>query len=112
MSMVFCRGCAKEIHDTAPYCPNCGAPQPGATTVQRGISPWLAITSIVLAILAIICAVKVESFDHDQVVGGAALAVLALAAGAINLHQKKTGKGISITAVVLAAVSFFILTGS
>ncbi|MGF6090395.1 DUF805 domain-containing protein [Pseudomonas sp. 18173] len=27
MSMVFCRGCAKEIHNTAVACPQCGAPQ-------------------------------------------------------------------------------------
>lgn len=27
MSMVFCRGCGKEIHQTAPTCPFCGAPQ-------------------------------------------------------------------------------------
>jgi hypothetical protein len=27
MGMVFCRGCAKEIHETAPVCPACGAPQ-------------------------------------------------------------------------------------
>lgn len=25
--MVFCRGCGKEIHETAPTCPHCGAPQ-------------------------------------------------------------------------------------
>lgn len=27
MSMVFCRGCGKEIHETAVTCPHCGAPQ-------------------------------------------------------------------------------------
>ncbi|MDY7536675.1 TM2 domain-containing protein [Undibacterium sp. RTI2.1] len=27
MSMVFCRGCGKEIHVTAVTCPHCGAPQ-------------------------------------------------------------------------------------
>lgn len=27
MSMVFCRGCAKEIHNTAVACPGCGAQQ-------------------------------------------------------------------------------------
>ncbi len=27
MAMVFCRGCGKEIHETAPMCPHCGAPQ-------------------------------------------------------------------------------------
>ncbi len=25
--MVFCRGCGTEIHETAPVCPKCGAPQ-------------------------------------------------------------------------------------
>ncbi len=27
MSMVFCKGCGKEIHESAPTCPHCGAPQ-------------------------------------------------------------------------------------
>ncbi|MBK5002444.1 DUF805 domain-containing protein [Pseudomonas sp. S31] len=27
MSMVFCRGCAKEIHESALSCPGCGATQ-------------------------------------------------------------------------------------
>lgn len=25
--MIFCRGCGKEIHETALACPQCGAPQ-------------------------------------------------------------------------------------
>lgn len=25
--MAFCRGCGKEIHETALSCPHCGAPQ-------------------------------------------------------------------------------------
>lgn len=27
IEMVFCRGCGKEIHETAPTCPHCGALQ-------------------------------------------------------------------------------------
>jgi TM2 domain-containing membrane protein YozV len=27
MAMVFCRGCGKEIHDSAQTCPSCGAVQ-------------------------------------------------------------------------------------
>ncbi|MGC0865943.1 NINE protein [Pantoea agglomerans] len=27
--MVFCRGCGKEIHESARACPNCGATQSG-----------------------------------------------------------------------------------
>ncbi|MFM2408895.1 MAG: hypothetical protein RL358_1637 [Pseudomonadota bacterium] len=31
MSMVFCRGCGKEIHESALGCPQCGALQKSAT---------------------------------------------------------------------------------
>ena len=39
MGMVFCRGCGKEIHETAPACPHCGAPQavPAAADGKRSI---------------------------------------------------------------------------
>lgn len=35
-SFVFCRGCGKQIHETANTCPQCGAPQapPAPTTFQ------------------------------------------------------------------------------
>ena len=32
MAMVHCRACGKEIHETAPTCPHCGASQLGPTT--------------------------------------------------------------------------------
>ena len=111
MPMVFCRGCGKEIHDTAPLCPHCGAPELQTPQSAEG-TPWLAITSVVLALFAAICAVQVNQFDHDQIVGGLAISIVALVAGAINLQQKKPGKGISITAVIVAAVSFLILIGT
>lgn len=37
-TFVHCRGCGQQIHETAPTCPKCGAPQyPGApqSTVHR-----------------------------------------------------------------------------
>lgn len=44
MNMVYCRGCAKQIHETAPTCPQCGAPQTtarGKTTYSSyGEVPW------------------------------------------------------------------------
>ena len=58
MGMVFCRGCGKEIHESAPMCPHCGAPH---TAVSKGKMPyssydqvpwyrknWFAITSFFL----------------------------------------------------------------
>lgn len=38
MAMVFCRGCGKEIHETALACPMCGAPQAGPGTSTPAVS--------------------------------------------------------------------------
>lgn len=36
MSMVFCRGCGKEIHESAVTCPSCGAPQNTPAASEKG----------------------------------------------------------------------------
>ena len=44
MNMVFCRGCGKQIHETAPSCPACGALQnlPAGTAPVATMSPLWA----------------------------------------------------------------------
>lgn len=40
MAMVFCRGCGKEIHESASACPHCGAAQrsgAGKSKVTAGV---------------------------------------------------------------------------
>jgi len=45
MSMVFCRGCAKQIHESAVSCPGCGATQSGGSATaalpDSGGNPYL-----------------------------------------------------------------------
>lgn len=38
MSMVFCRGCGKEIHETAATCPHCGAQQILSTPAAANVA--------------------------------------------------------------------------
>src|SRR5664280_1999466 len=44
MAMVFCRGCGKEIYETAPSCPHCGVLQNILTIttelVPDGVRGW------------------------------------------------------------------------
>ena len=44
MTMVYCRGCGKEIHETAPTCPHCGALQKisrsSSDLIPDGIKGW------------------------------------------------------------------------
>ena len=38
--MVYCRGCGKEIHESALACPNCGAQQgPAPSATDRRLLP-------------------------------------------------------------------------
>lgn len=39
MTMVFCRSCAKELHESAPACVQCGAPQARVVGVDRDAIP-------------------------------------------------------------------------
>jgi TM2 domain-containing membrane protein YozV len=39
--MVFCRGCGKEIHESAVSCPQCGAMQTIPTTDKRLLPAFL-----------------------------------------------------------------------
>lgn len=39
MGMVFCRGCGREIHETAVSCPQCGATQGVKSLSQKRILP-------------------------------------------------------------------------
>lgn len=43
--MVFCRGCGKEIHETAKACPHCGAAQ---TSVPQGSKNRIAAALLAL----------------------------------------------------------------
>jgi len=41
MSMVFCRACGKDIHESAPTCPNCGAPKVLlSSSIPEGVKGW------------------------------------------------------------------------
>lgn len=49
--MVHCRGCGKEIHDTAQTCPQCGAPQQATNmTAQK---PWGTGRMIIYSIFSL-----------------------------------------------------------
>ena len=64
--MVFCRGCGKEIHETAVSCPHCGAVQHVTAKLHKNQSGtiWLSgkskVTAGVLALL--LCGFGIHKF--------------------------------------------------
>jgi hypothetical protein len=114
MTMAFCRGCGKEIHESAPLCPHCGASQTAiGKPPQKSEHPgWMSITSIVIASVALLGSFGLDGNDKDQLVGIALFAVISTVFGAINLQQHKAGKTIAIIAIVLASVALLICLGN
>lgn len=43
MSTVYCRGCGKELHETAEACPSCGAPQFQVGDKNKTVAALLAL---------------------------------------------------------------------
>ncbi len=62
MSMIFCRGCGKELHESAVSCPHCGAPQSSASADlgkknSKARKPmWVKILIVIFALLAFVIA--------------------------------------------------------
>lgn len=108
MAMSFCRGCGKEIHESASSCPHCGATQADNKKVENTDSKWMAITSLCLTILgALVIAVSLgDTYPDEEAVQGAIMfAFIGLVFGAVSLIQKRWGKGLSIGSLVLAVIT-------
>jgi peptidoglycan/LPS O-acetylase OafA/YrhL len=112
MTMVFCRACAKEIHETAPTCPQCGASQHIALAATNGVdSPWLAIVSLILGIVCILTLFDDSVWDRDALFGVSILSVAGLACGIVSINQKKPGNNLAIAGVVLSAIAMLCFAG-
>jgi hypothetical protein len=110
--MVFCRGCSKEIHETAPSCPQCGAVQAAAIKPNQE-SGWMGIVSAVLAGFAFLASLDVASTqDRDVIVGVVVLGVSSLILEAISLQQRKPLKTLTIVAITFAVLGLLIVLGN
>ncbi|MGB7649664.1 MAG: hypothetical protein WBL62_00505 [Gallionella sp.] len=115
MSMIFCRGCGKSIHESAVSCPHCGATQAASvTSVTSAGNPsiWMAVTSLVLGILGLIIALGTDVWTKEDLGIEFIFSVLGIAFGVISLSKKMAGKGMAIAGVVLNSLSLLILLGS
>jgi len=110
--MVFCRACAKELHETAPTCPQCGASQHIVQAAPAGTgSPWLAIVSLILGIICLLTLLDDSEWDRDTLFGTSIFSVAGLACGIISINQKKSGNNLAIAGVVLSAIAMLCFAG-
>ncbi|AZL66370.1 MULTISPECIES: DUF4190 domain-containing protein [Pseudomonas] len=107
MAMVYCRGCAKQLHETAPTCPQCGAPQHAnsSTRLVSGETPWMGIVSLMLGIMCVLALFDDSEWDVETIMGFVLIASTSLLVGSISINQKRPGNGMAIAGVVMAGIS-------
>ena len=113
MAMVYCRGCAKQLHDSAPACPQCGALQFASSTAAHasGGSAWLAIASLCLGVLCMLALIDDSEWDSDTMLCLGLFASTGLVTGIVSISQKQSGNGMAIAGVIMAAIALLCLIG-
>jgi len=113
LSMIFCRGCGKQIHNTAQYCPQCGATQ-GSVANKEAIH-WASITSFIAGIIVFLMILTEPDgkWDSDAVLGGMVFGAVPIAFGLYSFSQpSKNGRWMGVTGVVLGVIAVLISLGS
>ena len=111
MSMVFCRGCGKEIHETATMCPHCGYQYSDSTVVGGKKNLWMAVVSSILALLCFLTWFGISTWSHDTKVGLWMFAIVSIALSSVSLNQKHRGKIFNIISIGISVLTVLILIG-
>ena len=115
--MVFCRGCGREIHESAPACPHCGALQgtaqaPAVPSQQTNDGPiWIPVISMIVGIICLLSFLDDSKWDGETIFGCTMLAVAGLVMGIISICKQRNGRGMAIAGVVLSAIALLICIG-
>lgn len=106
--MIYCRYCARDIHEAAATCPHCGGVQQPAATAARG-GAWLSGASLALGIVCLLALLDDSEWDEDTIVGLVLFAVTGIVLGAISLGRQRSG--LAIAGVVLSGLGLLAAIG-
>ena len=113
--MIFCHGCGKQIHESAPNCPQCGAAQKFKSEIRNQHAyHWSSVVSLVTGVVVILMLLTESSgkWDSDTVIGGLFLGAVPILFGGISLSRTHAGRWMAITGVVLGVFVVLVSIGS
>jgi peptidoglycan/LPS O-acetylase OafA/YrhL len=110
MAMVYCRACAKELHETALTCPQCGASQQAFVPPTQAAIPWLAIVSLILGIICALTLFDDSEWDTETILGVGLFCIAGLACGIICINQKHPGRNLAIAGIILSGLTVVVLS--
>lgn len=113
--MVYCHGCGAEIHNSAPTCPHCGAPQRSSATASQGAdsssgTSLAQVASFIIACVTFLATLDDSPWDEDMLIGFWFLELIAVVCALVGLAESSKTKGFGVAGLILAALAAFTLT--
>lgn len=133
--MIYCRSCGKQLHESARFCPQCGFNfQPVEVSSP---SVWMAVSALVLSIFTLLMLLatagdmdmlgklselesafgghslkqKLAEDAANSALGGLIFCLPAAVFGIVSLVQKRGGRGMAITSLVINGINLLIILG-
>lgn len=110
MAMVYCRACARELHETALTCPQCGASQQAFVPPTQAGVPWLAIASLICGIIGALTLFDDSEWDIETILGVGLFSFAGLACGIICINEKHSGRNLAIAGIILSGFTALVLS--
>lgn len=116
--MIFCHSCGKQIHESAPTCPQCGAVQPAAQVGQTVRSTtslsaaWLPAVSVGLGALALLALLENSNPDTDTLEGIGIFSVAGIVLGAVGLSKLRPYRNLAMAGLVVSGLALLYALGS
>ena len=112
--MVFCRGCGKQIHETAESCPHCGASKIGFP-MQEATHHWSSITSLITGIIFFLMALTEPNgkWETEAVIVGMILGSIPIASGFYSFTiSNNKNRWMATTGLILGVIIVLLSIGS
>lgn len=111
MTMVFCRGCGKEIHESAKMCPHCGFQYLDSSVGSGNKNMWMAGVSSVLSLLSALNWFTINNWDQDIKIGLWMFSFVSIVLSTVSLSQKHRGKILNFLSIVISILTILMLIG-
>lgn len=109
-NMLYCRGCGKEIHDSAAFCPHCGFQY---TQISENSSILMLVISTALSLILLLNWLNIPwNGDRNLITGVIFIGIISVISSIISLSKSSKWKPIHISCICISSISILIAFGS
>jgi hypothetical protein len=109
LNALICKHCHSDLR--LPSAQVSPVAHPPVSNPDENGTLWIPVPSLILGVLSFVSFFDDSSWDMDTAVGIMLFSAIALILGIVGVSVQKVGRGMSITGIVLGALSFILAIG-